>query len=64
MHRSALGKCHLPKQPGQKGVRLAVGFGFWLSSDLRLGAVRGTFNIIVMAGAGEGSGATSKEVQW
>ena len=34
----------LPKQPGKKGVRLAVGFWFWVIGDLRLGAVRGTFN--------------------
>ena len=44
LHRSALGKCYLPKQPGKKGVRLAVGFWFRVIGDLRLGAVRGTFN--------------------
>ena len=32
VHRSALGKCHLPKQPGKKGVRLAV--GFWVQGFL------------------------------
>ena len=44
MHRSALGKCYLPKQPGKKGVRLAVGVWFWIIGGSRLEAVRGTFN--------------------
>ena len=30
--RSAPGKCHLPKQPGKKNVRLAV--GFWVLGSL------------------------------
>ena len=45
MHRSALGKCHLPKQPGKKVCALLSAFGFWVLCGLRLGAVRGTFNV-------------------
>ena len=44
VHRSALGKCHLSKQPGKKVCALLSAFGFGVLCGLGLGAVRGTFN--------------------